>query len=191
MILYILTQKVSVLVGLVMLAVNFTTANPMASAFARNRQKEVRRLHRSSLLLVGTSSLAVAVVIVLVREPLNSYAGVEPASLQLSLGLVSAQVFFSLGAVSSLLLTMCNDEVFLLGMQSTITVSGLAAFVALSTTTTFDNATLTLTCAYALLAVILTVRAMRVVSQMNGDKNQSLVGRESENVEVRSGANEV
>jgi O-antigen/teichoic acid export membrane protein len=159
---FMVTYKVSMLISLVMLAVNFTFSARIVGHFSRGEFIELQNLIRLMLTAVGGTSAATGVLVVVARDWIYSFSNV-PIRLDVVLAvLVSSQVFFSLAAVCALVLSMCRDEVFLLKAQGGIALVGILLFAALSFTTSLDVAVGALAATYLALAWILQRRVRRI-----------------------------
>lgn len=160
---FMVTYKVALLISLVMLAVNFTFSSRIAALYSRSEFSELQRLVKLMVLSVAAASVAAAAVVVAARGWIYSFSNVPVRLDEVLVVLVVGQAFFALAAVYALVLSMCRDEGYLLVAQGSVASVGLAVFLVVSFTSPLAVSAAAVSGTYAVLALILRNRAMRVI----------------------------
>lgn len=160
---FMVTYKLSLLISLIMLAINFTFASRLAGLFAEGEFAELQRVTKLMVVSVAASSALAAAGVFFARDYVSSFADVNSSDAMLGL-LVGAQALFAISAVYALTLTMCHDEAFLFKAQGTVVGAGVALFCALSLTTSLDVACSAFPITYLVLSLILGRRAHAVTN---------------------------
>lgn len=155
------TYKLSLLISLIMLAINFTFASRLAAHYAKAEFHELQRLTKLMVVSVAASSALAAAAVFFTRGFVSSFADVDSSDTMLAL-LVGAQALFAISAVYALVLTMCHDEAFLLKTQGAVVGAGVILFSALSLIASLDVACAAFPVTYLLLALVLGRRAHTV-----------------------------
>lgn len=161
---FMVNFKVASLISLVMLAVNFTFAPRLARQFSLGELTGVRSLTRLMIVTVLSSSVALAVLVILLRDTVYAFSDVEPRLDVLLMVLTGGQVLFATSAVYSLVLAMCHQESFLLYAQGALTLAGLALFIVLSFVAPIEVACSVFVFTYGALALVLWRRVSRVLA---------------------------
>jgi uncharacterized membrane protein YhaH (DUF805 family) len=151
---FMVTYKLSLLISLIMLAINFTFASRLAGHYAKAEFRELQRLTKLMVVSVAASSALAAAAVFFTRGFVSSFADVDSSDTMLTL-LVGAQALFAISAVYALVLTMCHDEAFLLKTQGAVVGAGVILFSALSLIASLDVACTAFPVTYLLLALVL------------------------------------
>ncbi|MAK82980.1 MAG: hypothetical protein CMJ17_14070 [Phenylobacterium sp.] len=162
---FIVAQKISTLVSLVMLAANFTLAPRFAQLYASRNMSALRTLTRTSAMLILLSSIAIAGLVFMARDIPFNFARISTDMTIVVAILLIGQVFFALSASLSIILSMSLDETFLLYAQGGINVAGVIVFIWASFQGEIELACLAFPGAYLVLAIVLASRA-RVIGAL-------------------------
>lgn len=158
---FMVTYKLSLLISLIMLAINFTFASRLAALFSKGEFRELQRATKTMVVSVAASSGLAAAGVFFSRDFVSAFADVDSSDVMLSL-LVGSQALFAVSAVYALVLTMCHDEAFLLKTQGAVVGAGVILFSALSLIASLDLACAAFPVTYLLLALVLGRRVHKV-----------------------------
>lgn len=162
---FVVVQKVATLISLTMLAVNFTFSRRFASLYAAAEVRVLRRMVRYCLLAVVGASLAIIMLLVLIRHWLFAYAQMNADVTTLLLILLASQVFFSISALFSVVLSMAHDDHFLFVTQTTINGAGALLFFVSCQFLTLELASALLVASYLSLSLVLGLRVHRLTAE--------------------------
>lgn len=167
---FVVTQKLALLIGLVMLSVNFTFSSRFATLHASGQLAELRRLiGRSVAGIVGGSVLASAAVI-LFRSTVFDFARIDLRMDGVLVVMLLSQVFFALASLYSVVLSMCRDETFLLSVQAVSNIAGLLLFSILSQFYEIEVACSVLVVTYFIMMLVLRLRIKYIIFDSNKNK---------------------
>lgn len=161
---FVVTQKLALLISLVMLAINFTYSSQFAALYSARQFSKLRRLVKLSIQLVIIASAAAVVAVILLQSMLFNFSKVD-ISMSTTLGvLLLSQVLFSLASVYSVVLSMCREENFLLLAQGISSIIGFLLFLILSKLTKIEIACGAFVVTYFALALILGLRVRHITT---------------------------
>ncbi len=151
---YSLSVRLSAIVALVMMAVNFAMAAPLARASSAGDMATVRELHSRTIRLVCLGSGGMALGVLLLGAQIEKFFGIT--SMLLLGALLGSQVMFSIAASSALALAMLGEERKSLVAHAGVNGLGLLAFTALAATGPLNGAASSLLIANGALSIVLT-----------------------------------
>lgn len=159
---FVVVQKIATLISLTMLALNFTFSRRFAAMYAEGKLQELRRVVWYSLFAIMVASLVITILLTLSRHWLFSYAQLDTDMTSLLLILLASQVFFSVSALFSVVLSMAHDDNYLLVTQATINGIGALLIVIAAHFLPLEAASLTLITSYLVLSIALGMRVYRL-----------------------------
>lgn len=159
---FVVAQKISALISLVMLAINFTFSSRFAALHAERKFGELRRIIKISFFAILGASILASIAIMLFREQVFAFARVEENMDATLVVLLFSQVLFSVASLFSVVLSMCRDDNFLLVSQGAINLIGVLVFFGLSYFFAIEIACASFVLGYFALSLILGVRVRNV-----------------------------
>jgi O-antigen/teichoic acid export membrane protein len=165
---FIVSQKIAMVISFVMLAVNFTFSSRMALLFNRKEHIHLTRLLVTAGSVVGIAATSVAGIVLFFRTEIIAYTNVTHAEAGTLLAiLVISQVFNSMSAFLSVVLSMAHQEEFLMKVQLSGNLIGFALFTMLALSFGITIASCAFVATYLGLALVLLCRVYQVVRQLN------------------------
>lgn len=161
---FVVIQKVATLISLIMLAVNFTFSRRFASMYAAGKLEELRRIVSYSLLAIIIGSICITLFLMVTRHWLFSYAQVGVDMTGLLFILLLSQVFFSVSALFSVVLSMASDDNYLFVMQAAINGVGALLLIVLCQLFSMEAASSMLVASYCVLSIVLGLRVKRITT---------------------------
>lgn len=152
---FVVTHKVATLVSLTMLVVNFTFSRQFAFKYANSEWKSLRQMIFYSLVLIFASALFFSLFVLVLRHEIYSYANINDGAVGLLFILLSSQLFFSVAALFSTVLSMAHEDNYLLTLQLTINGIGALLFTVACSTASLEVASITLVFSYMSLSIFL------------------------------------
>lgn len=159
---FMVAQKISTLISLVMLAINFTFSSRFAALHAGRKFNELRRIVKASFFAILGASILASIAIMLIRGQIFAFARIEENMDATLVVLLFSQVLFSVASLFSVVLSMCRDENFLLISQGAINLIGVIAFFCLSYFFAIEIACASFVLGYLALSLILGVRVRNI-----------------------------
>ncbi|WP_369650582.1 MULTISPECIES: lipopolysaccharide biosynthesis protein [unclassified Variovorax] len=159
---FVVAQKISTLISLVMLAINFTFSSRFAALYAERKFNELRRIIKISFFAIFGASILAFIAIMLFREKIFAFARVEANMDATLVVLLFSQVLFSVASLFSVVLSMCRDESFLLISQGAINFIGVLVFFCLSYFFSLEVACVAFVFGYLVLSWILGMRVRNI-----------------------------
>lgn len=167
---FVVVQKISTLISLVMLAINFTFSSRFAVLFAETRLVELRHIIRMALLGILSASIVASIFLFFFRHWILDFARIEGSVGELMIVLLLSQVAFSVAALFTVVLSMAKEEKFLLLAHSMVNGLGVIVFLLLCGMVRVEFASITFVLAYSALIILL---GRRVWLLTNGNNKQS------------------
>ena len=155
---FVVLQKVATLISLTMLAVNFTFSRHFATMYAEGKLKELRQMAVHSLLAIIVGSFFIIALFIFIRKWLFDYAQIGADKTALMVVLLVSQVFFSISALFSVILSMAHDDSYLFVTHSLISVAGAVVLVIACQFLPLEVASALLVASYFALSVALGLR---------------------------------
>ena len=159
---FMVTQKISTLISLVMLAINFTLSSRFAALHAKKKFNELRKIVKISFFAILGASILASIAIMLLRGHVFAFARIEKNMDATLVVLLFSQVLFSVASLFSVVLSMCRDENFLLISQGAINLIGVIVFFCLSYFFAIEIACASFVLGYLVLSLILGVRVRNI-----------------------------
>lgn len=159
---FMVAQKISTLISLVMLAINFTFSSRFAALHAGRKFNELRRIIKASFFAILGASILASIAIMLIRGQIFAFARIEENMDATLVVLLFSQVLFSVASLFSVVLSMCRDENFLLISQGAINLIGVIVFFCLSYFFAIEIACASFVLGYLALSLILGVRVRNI-----------------------------
>lgn len=159
---FVVAQKISTLISLVMLAINFTFSSRFAALHTERKFNELRRFIKISFFAILGASILASIAILLLRDQVFAIARVEKSMGATLVVLLFSQVLFSVASLFSVVLSMCRDENFLLISQGAINFVGVLVFFCLSYFFAIEIACVSFVLGYLALSLILGVRVRNI-----------------------------
>ena len=156
---FVVAQKLSMLISLLMLAVNFTFSSRFASLHAAGELVELRRIVSYSAGAILVASIGVFFIVFIAKDFILQYAKIDTEMTNVLMILLGSQILFSLAALFSVVLSMCRDDNYLLFSQSVTNTLGVIAFIAVSHSFSIESACMVFFVSYFALSLLLGVRA--------------------------------
>lgn len=167
---FVVTQKIATLVSLIMLAINFTFARNFASLYAEGKLPQLRKLISYSLYSIILSSFIFTATLLSATDWVFAYSKIPSKTTNLLLILIASQVFFSISALFSLVLSMAHDDNYLFANQAIINCSGALLFVIASHYLSLELISSILVLSYFILSLTLGLRVIRLTSTQKTEK---------------------
>lgn len=161
---FIVAQKVSTLISLVMLAINFTFSGRFAFLHVNKKFYELRKMVKYSCFALLISSIFIFIVVIYLHEFIFSFANIYKDMTTVLFILLIGQVFFSLSSLFAVVLSMCNDEKFLLTAQGGVNTFGFMLLLSTSFVAPIEIACVSFIASYLLLSIILGLRVVSITS---------------------------
>ena len=161
---FVVVQKVSTLISLTMLAVNFTFSRQFAAMYVEGRLQDLRRMVGYSLMAIIAASLGIIALLIPSRNWLFSYAQLDTDMTDLLLILLASQVFFSVSALFSVVLSMAHDDNYLFVTQTIINGAGAILFIIACHFLPLEAVSALLVTSYLALSVALGLRVNCITS---------------------------
>jgi hypothetical protein len=165
---FVVIQKVSTLISLTMLAVNFTFSRKFAALYVSGLFDDLQRIIKLSLFLIIFASILIAVLLGFSRSWLFDYARLDGDMTYLLCILVTGQVFYSFSALFSVVLSMAKDEDYLFRVQAIVNGIASLAFICGSVLFPLNAVVLCFVAFYFAIAVVLGLRVKSVVVKKMG-----------------------
>lgn len=159
---FVVIQKISTLISLIMLAVNFTYSRKFASLYAAGNLEALRANIKYSLAAILLSGLMITITLVSMRSWIFIYTQVHEDLTALLLVLLSGQLLFSVAALFSVVLSMAHDDSYLLGAQTVINGLGSILFIIFSANLPLVQLSVLMTLTYLVLSLALGKRVWRI-----------------------------
>lgn len=162
---FVISQKLSMVISFVMLAVNFTFSSRMALLFDRKDYVNLSRLVIAAGSFVGVFAVLVAVSVLFFRAEIIDYTNMAYANAGMLLSiLVVSQVFNAMSALFSVILSMVHQEKYLMRAQLIGNVLGFALFSMLALRYNITIASCAFVATYLALAIGLLYRIIRILT---------------------------
>ena len=159
---FVVLLKISTLISLIMLAVNFTFSRRFAALYAEREFADIRLLVLYSLTAIVIAAVGFIAVLCFIRGLLFDYAQISSELTALLLVLLIGQLFFSISALFSMVLSMAHDDNYLLIAQALINGIGSLLFVLMSVWMPIEIVSGVMVLSYSALSVVLGMRVFRI-----------------------------
>lgn len=159
---FVVVQKLATLISLAMLAVNFTFSSRFASLHASGNRNELLALVKVSVAGIIGASIVVALAVFGLREQIFAFSKIGENMQGPLVIMLIGQLMFSLASLYAVVLSMCQQEGFLLKAQVMAGLLGIPLFYLLSKVTTLEVACGAFVVSYGTLATVLGVKVYRI-----------------------------